>query len=107
MHHIELLFLQLQKLTCSSCLLGFYRPQTKLRKGNVFTSVCQEFCPRGGVQAQAQGGLQGGVQAQAQGVSRPRPRPRGVCIPACTEADTPQQTATAADGTHPTGMHSC
>ena len=22
-----------------------YRPQTKLRKGNVFTSVCQEFCP--------------------------------------------------------------
>ena len=23
------------------------------------------------------------------------------------EADTPQQTATAADGTHPTGMHSC
>ena len=26
----------------------FYRPQTKLRKGSVFTSVCQEFCPRGG-----------------------------------------------------------
>ena len=25
----------------------FYRPQTKLRKGNVFTSVCQEFCPQG------------------------------------------------------------
>ena len=23
------------------------RPQTKLRKGNVFTSVCQEFCPGG------------------------------------------------------------
>ena len=23
-----------------------YRPQTKLRKGNVFTSVCLEFCPR-------------------------------------------------------------
>ena len=30
------------------------------------------------------------------------------CIPPCNEADTPhQQTATAADGTHPTGMHSC
>ena len=27
------------QLTC-------YRPQTKLRKGNVFTSVCQGFCPR-------------------------------------------------------------
>ena len=26
-----------------------YRPQTKLRKGNVFTSMCQEFCPQGGV----------------------------------------------------------
>ena len=32
---------------------------------------------------------------------------RGVCIPSCTEADTPQQMTTAADGTHPTGMHSC
>ena len=30
-------------------LINFYHPQTKLRKGNVFTSVCQEFCPQGGV----------------------------------------------------------
>ena len=28
-------------------------------------------------------------------------------IPACTEADPTKQTATAADGTHATGMHSC
>ena len=28
-------------------------------------------------------------------------------IPACTEADPPGETATAADGMHPTGMHSC
>ena len=28
-------------------------------------------------------------------------------IPACTEADPPGETATAAHGTHPTGMHSC
>ena len=42
------------------------------------------------------GGLAGGVQAQVWG-----------CIPACTEADTPQQTTTAAGGTHPTGIHSC
>ena len=28
-------------------VLSFYRPQKKLRKGNVFTSACQEFCPRG------------------------------------------------------------
>ena len=32
---------------------------------------------------------------------------RGVGIPACTEADPPGETATAADGTHPTGLHSC
>ena len=40
----------------------------------------------------------------------------GGCVPACTGADTPREdtprqtpppTATAADGTHPTGMHSC
>ena len=34
----------------------------------------------------------------------------GGCIPVCTGTDTPPhpgQTATAADGTHPTGMHSC
>ena len=56
-----------------------------------------------------QGGSWGG---SGQGVvSRPTPRevsrptPRGVSISACTEADPP--TATAADGTHPTGMHSC
>ena len=41
--------------------------------------------------------LQGGVSA-----------PGGGGIPACTEAETPPgETATAADGTHPTGMHSC
>ena len=35
-----------------------------------------------------------------------RPTPRG-CIPACTETDPPPPMATAAGGTHPTGMHSC
>ena len=44
-----------------------------------------------------------------EGVSRPRLGEWGACIPACTEADTPppQQMATAASGTHPTGMQSC
>ena len=41
--------------------------------------------------------------AWSQGV----PGPGGVGIPACTEADPPGETATAADGTHPNGMHSC
>ena len=46
----------------------------------------------------------GGLQAHTWGVYRPTP---GGCIPACTEADTPPPTATAAGGTYPTRMHSC
>ena len=66
-----------------------YRPQTKLRKGNVFTSVCQEFCLQGG-----------GVHPPCRHAP-PRPNmPPGQKPP-------PRQTATAADGTHPTGMHCC
>ena len=92
-------------------------------------------CPAGGVQAQARGGCPGpgpgrgpgGVQSW--GVSRPRPRggsrprprggsrPRPVCVCVCVSQHSlrqtpptslhPQQTATAADSAHPTGMHSC
>ena len=29
------------------CIIVHYRPQTKLRKGNVFTPVCQSFCSQG------------------------------------------------------------
>ena len=51
-------------------------------------------CP---AQAQVEEGVQ--TQAQIQGESG---------VPACTEADPPpQQTATVADVTYPTGMHSC
>ena len=69
-------------------------------------------CPRWDVQAQALGGgsaqvgcpgPEGGVCPGGVGVSRPRPV--GMCIPTCTEADPPNQMATAADGRHPTGMH--
>ena len=28
---------------------AFYHPQTKFEQGNIFRSVCQEFCPQGGV----------------------------------------------------------
>ena len=48
--------------------------------------------PGGEVEGTGQGGIAG-------------PHPEG-CIPACTEAD-PTPMATAAGGTHPTGMHSC
>ena len=65
----------------------FYRPQRSC-EGYVFTGVCLST---GGVS------VHGGVSA-----------PGRAGIPACTEADPPAgETATAADGTHPTGMHSC
>ena len=90
--------------------------------------------PRGEVEGSGLGGFQahtwgevegsglGGLQAHTQGeVERSGlrgspgphpgepPGPHQGGSPACTEADTPhpQQTATAAGGTHPTGMHSC
>ena len=62
-------------------------------------------CLPGGVSRPGPGRLPGGCPGPGWGGC---PGPGG-CIPRCTEADTPppQQTATAADGTHPTGMHSC
>ena len=58
--------------------------------------------PRGEVEGSGLGGL----QAHTWGGS---PGPQlGGCILACTEAEPPlPQMATAAGGTHPTGMHSC
>ena len=81
----------------------FYGPQTKSRKGNVFTSVCQEFCPRGKVYTPWADTPQADTPP---GQTPPRQTPP-------PQADTPhrqtppRQMATAADGTHPTGMHSC
>ena len=54
----------------------FYRPQTKVRKGNVFTRVCQEFCPQGVIPSMHWG-------------RHPPVSTGDVCIPACTGADTP------------------
>ena len=100
----------------------YYRPETKLWKGNVFTSVCQEFCPQGGE-----------VYTPARKTGK-RPRADIPLGRPPWQADTPlgrhtslgrhpfgqtplwadtslgrhwHQTATAEDGTHPTGMHSC
>ena len=63
-------------------IFPYYRPQTKLREGNVFTGVCDSL-HRGG--------------CLVLGGSGP-----GGCL-----VETPPRTATAAGGTHPTGMHSC
>ena len=72
-----------------------------LRKGNVFTSVCQEFCPHGG-------------RCTPPGRHTPLDTPHGrsprQTLPWTHThlLDTPlPTTTTAADGTHPTGMQSC
>ena len=55
----------------------------------------------------------GKVEGSGRGGGSPCPHQGGrlrcvcVCVPACTEAPPRQQMATAAGGTHPTGMHSC
>ena len=76
---------------------------TKLRQGNIFTSVYQEFCPRGG------GCLPQCMLRYTPPLWADTPLSRHPPGQTHTHrADpTPGQTATAADGTHPTGMHSC
>ena len=68
----------------------FTARKRSLGEGNIFTSMCQEFCSRGG------GGclLPGGACFL-----------RGVCSQGGL-LETPRA-ATAAGGTYPTGMHSC
>ena len=106
-------------------------PAKKLGQGNIFRSMCQEFCSRGrgrgGSPGQHPGGrlrgLAGGLQAHTQGDLQAHtweggssPTPTGSqtdpggspdphpCTPACNGAYTPWQTATAVGGTHPTGI---
>ena len=90
-------------LLCSS---EYLPAATKLGQGNIFRSVCQEFCPRGG-----------GLSASITPKSRHPPRadtpppPRADTLP--PRADNPKSRHTPpaygqrAAGTHPTGMHSC
>ena len=71
--------------------MHYYRLQTKLWKGNVFTPVCQSFCSQERVSAR------GGVHPSMHWTDSPW-------------ADTPTPSplaATAEDGKQPTGMHSC
>ena len=66
-----------------------YRPQTKLRKCNVFTPVCDS--------------VQGGRGVHTSCRHTPHPPPLTHTQP----GRHPPPTATAVDGMHPTGMHSC
>ena len=77
---------------------NYYRPQTKLRKGNIFTSVCQEFCKLPGQTVRHPLGRH--LLGRYTHLDRHPPgrHPLGRHL---------HQMATAADGLHPTGMHSC
>ena len=88
-------------------VLHFYRPQTKLRKGNVFTGVCDSV---------HRGGVPGPEGVWSWGVPAPGGHlllGRGCLVwggGAWSEgvpSGDPPGTATAVGGTHPTGMHSC
>ena len=98
-----------------------YRPQTKLRNGNVFTSVCQEFYPQeGGVHPLGRQAPRQTLPSRQTPPSQTPPRQADNPLGRQTApwANTPRlippgrhphphQTATRADGTHPTRMHSC
>ena len=68
--------------------LIFTACKRSLGQGNIFSSICQGFCPQGGG-CLVPGGL---VQGGAWSLRGWKPAP---------------EMATAAGGTHPTGMHSC
>ena len=61
----------------------------RYRQGNIFTGVCQSFRSQGGVSQHALGQI-----------------PPWADTPPTGQTSLPEM-ATAADGTHPTGMHSC
>ena len=69
-------------------------PATKLGQGNIFRSVCQEFCSQGGSTQ----------TLPLPGAGTPPPPPRSRHSPGAVHAGRYGQEA---GGTHPTGMHSC
>ena len=77
----------------------------KLLKGNVFTPVCQSFCSQagGGVPAPVHGWIHQPPGQTPSPLAR-HPPPAHTIL---GRHHPPDRTATAADSTHPTGMHSC
>ena len=103
----------------------FLPPATKLEQGNIFTSVCQEFCPQG-VCHQPPPWADTPLGRHTPGQTPPRsrhpwgadPPPPGQTLPSgsrqpLSPRSRPPQAVHAgrygqqAGGTHPTGMHTC
>ena len=74
----------------------FLPPATKLGQGNIFRSMCQEFCPRGGGACMAARGHAWQAACMAGGMCG-----RGACV-----ADTTRY-GQWVGVMYPTGMHSC
>ena len=81
----------------------FIARKRSLGQGNIFTGVCQTFCPEEGRGEKGVWWKRGLVDTP------PLPPDPDADPPPDPEADTPLpvETATGAGGTHPTGMHSC
>ena len=73
-----------------------YRPQTKLREGNVFTPVCQSFRPQGSW------GVYPSMDLPTPDREDTHPPP---AEPPPGQTPTSPEIATKANSTHPTGMH--
>ena len=100
---------------CPSCEMDWsLLPTMKLGQGNIFRSVCQEFCPQGGLQAHTQGEgwgvwLGGSPGPHPHLGGSPGPHLRGWVYPSMQWGRPPTHPADSycCGGTHPTGMHSC
>ena len=79
-------------------------PATKLGQGNIFTSVCQEFCSQGRVH-----GRGCACQGQVHGGGMRGGRQRCVWGRACMAGGSvwQEKLAIVAGSTHTTGKHSC
>ena len=89
-------------LSCSILLPIYvdhcYRPQTKLREGNIFTPVCQSFCSGAEVYTP--------LDTPRQTTHLDSPLGRHPSLGRHNTTPPPEMT-TEAGGMHPTGMHSC
>ena len=81
----------------------FTARKRSLGQGNIFIGVCQEFCSQGVCLLLGECFLPGRGCFLPQGL----PSQGGVLPPGGVPGGDPPGTATAAGGTHPTGMHSC
>ena len=112
----DIIFLIFHALKCNTFVIVTARKRS-LGQGNIFTSVCQEFCSQGGclvLWGLCSRGVpgpkgvcsRGGCLVLGGGLLRGSAL-GGVCSQGVPGGDPPPLTATAAGGTHPTGMHSC